>query len=398
VDFRLTEEQQALKKEFEDFFEAEMKNAPPGFLGASLEASYGSDENFAFHKYMARKMGEKGWLSRPWPKEAGGVEAPLMDQAIFNETVAKYRAPGIDSWGAGMLAPTVLIGGTDEQKARLLPPIAKGDVQYCQGWSEPDSGSDLASLKMLAIKDGDHYVMNGQKIWTTAAHRADHIFLLVRTDPDSQRSKGLSIFVAEMDLPGIEVRPIHFLDNSHIYNEVFFKDVRVHERDLIGPENEGWGLTRQTMNFERSGSGGFVAGKIALQTIVDYVKKTKRDGKYLSEDPIVRQKLAKLFIDYEAGLTLAHKAIWLQEQGGLAQAATMPSESKVFSSELSQRMAAFATEIMGLYGQVTESKWAHLAGMVNGYTFAPGGNIAAGSSEIQRNLIAWVGLGLPRFK
>jgi len=201
-----------------------------------------------------------------------------------------------------------------------------------------------------------------------------------------------------MDLPGIEVRPIHFLDNSHIYNEVFFKDVRVHERDLIGPENEGWGLTRQTMNFERSGSGGFVAGKIALQTIVDYVKKTKRDGKYLSEDPIVRQKLAKLFIDYEAGLTLAHKAIWLQEQGGLAQAATMPSESKVFSSELSQRMAAFATEIMGLYGQVTESKWAHLAGMVNGYTFAPGGNIAAGSSEIQRNLIAWVGLGLPRFK
>jgi alkylation response protein AidB-like acyl-CoA dehydrogenase len=398
VDFRLTEEQEALKKEFEDFFEKEMKNAPPEFTRAGFEASYGTDEGFAFHKYMAKTMGAKGWLSRAWPKEAGGVEAPQMDQAIFNESVAKYGAPGIDGWGAGMLAPTVLIGGSDEQKARLLPPIAKGDVQYCQGWSEPDSGSDLASLKMLAIKDGDHYVLNGQKIWTTAGHRADHIFLLVRTDPDSQRSKGLSIFVCRMDLPGVEVRAINYLDNSHIYNEVFFKDVRVHERDLIGPENEGWGLTRQTMNFERSGSSGFVAGKIALEHLVNYVKNTTRDGKKLSEDPIIRQKLAKLYIDYDAGLYLAHKAIWMQEQGGLAQAATMPSESKVFSSELSQRMSVFAMEIMGLYGQVVDSKWAHLPSMVERYLLAPGMNIAAGSSEIQRNLIAWVGLGLPRFK
>ncbi len=398
MDFRLTEEQEALKKEFEDFFEEEIKNAPPEFLKGGNEALFSSDEAFAYHKYMARKLGGKGWHSRPWPKEYGGVEAPLMDQAIFNEVRAVYRAPGVDIWGAGMLAPTLLIGGSEEQKARLLPPIAKGEVQYCQGWSEPDAGSDLAALQMLAIKDGEHYVVNGQKIWTTGAHRADQMFLLARTDPDLKRSRGLSIFVCPMNLPGIEVRPIIFLDNTHIYNEVFFKDVRVHERDRIGPENDGWGLTRQTMNFERSGSSSYVAGKLTLERIVDYAKTTRRDGQLLSEDPIVRQKIAKLFIDYEGGHALARKIIWLQEQGGLAMAATMPSESKVFGSELNQRMAAFTTEIMGLYGQVYESKWSPLGAMVRAHAHAPGGNIAAGSSEIQRNLIAWAGLMLPRFK
>ncbi|MBW1815191.1 MAG: acyl-CoA dehydrogenase family protein [Deltaproteobacteria bacterium] len=297
-----------------------------------------------------------------------------------------------------MIAPTILIGGTEEQKERLLPPIAKGDVQYCQGWSEPDAGSDLASLKMLALKDGDHYVINGQKIWTSGAHRADHIFILARTDPESKRSKGLSIFVLPIDLPGIEIRPIQFLDLSHYFNEVFFKDVRVHESNLIGPENDGWGLTRQTMNFERSGSEYFEPAKIRLQTIVDYAKTTKRNGKLLSENPVIRQKLAKLHTDIQAGIALGNKILYLQESGGLAIEATLPSESKVYSTELSQRMANVATEIMGLYGQIYRSEWAPLGGILGLYTHAPGSNIAAGSSEIQRNLVAWVGLKLPRFK
>jgi len=398
VDFTLTEEQEALKKEFEDFFEEERRKAPPGVSGGGMEGRFESDEAFAYFRYMAKKLGEKGWHSRAWPKEYGGAEASLMDQAIFNEVSACYGSPGHDGWGEGMLAPTLMIGGTEEQKKRLLPPIAKGEVLYCQGWSEPDAGSDLASLQTLAIKDGEHYVVNGQKIWTTAGHRADRMFMLARTDPDSQRSRGLSIFVLSMTEPGIEVRPIMYMDNSHIYNEVFFKDVRIHERDRIGPENDGWGLTRQTMNFERSGSGGFVAGKKALQQIVDYVKTTKRDGKFLSENPIIRQKIAKLYIDYDAGYAMAQKIIWLQEQGGLAVAATMPSEVKVFSSELAQRRAEFATNMMGLYGQIYESKWAPLGSMLSAHMQAPGMNIAAGSSEIQRNLIAWAGLGLPRFK
>jgi len=395
MDFSLTEEQIALKKEFEAFFEAEMKKAPPEYHESG---SFGTDEGFAFHKYMQKEMGTRGWLTRPWPKEYGGCDAPIMDQAIFNEARAVYNAPGIDIWGVQMIAPTILLGGTEEQKARLLPPIAKGEVHYCQGWSEPDAGSDLASLKMLALKDGDHYVINGQKIWTSGGHRADHIFILARTDPESQRSKGLSIFVLPLDLPGIEIRPIQFLDLSQYFNEVFFKDVRVHESNLIGPENDGWGLTRQTMNFERSGSEYFEPAKIRLQTIVDYAKSTKRDGKLLSENPVIRQKLAKLHTDIEAGIALGNKILYLQEIGGMAVEATLPSESKVYSTELAQRMANVATEIMGLYGQVYRSEWAPLGGMLSMYTHAPGSNIAAGSSEIQRNLVAWVGLKLPRFK
>ncbi|MCP4754575.1 MAG: acyl-CoA dehydrogenase [Proteobacteria bacterium] len=395
MDFRLTEEQKALKKEFEAFFEAEMKNAPPEYHESG---PFSTDEGFAFHKHMAKAMGKKGWLTRPWPKEYGGADAPIMEQAIFNEARAVYNAPGVDIWGLLMIAPTILIGGTDEQKARLLPPIARGDVQYCQGWSEPDAGSDLASLKMLAIKDGDHYVINGQKIWTSGGHRADHIFILARTDPDSERSRGLSIFVLPMDLPGIEVRPIQNLDLSHHFNEVFFKDVRIHEQNLIGTPDEGWGLTRQTMNFERSGSHYFEPARIRLQTIVDYAKTTKRNGQLLSKNPIIRQKLAKLHTDIQAGVALGNKILYLQEQGGLAMEASLPSEVKVYSTELGQRMANVATEIMGLYGQVYRSEWAPLGGMVSLYTHAPGENIAAGSSEIQRNLIAWAGLKLPRFK
>ncbi|MBW2369782.1 MAG: acyl-CoA dehydrogenase family protein, partial [Deltaproteobacteria bacterium] len=317
---------------------------------------------------------------------------------IFNEVRAVYDAPGMDAFGLGMLAPTLLIGGTEEQKQRLLPPIARGEVMYCQGWSEPDAGSDLASLKTMAIKDGQHYVVNGQKIWTSVAHLADHMFLLARTDPNSNRGKGLSVFVLRMDDPGIEVRPIMYMHNTHIYNEVFFKDVRVHERDRIGPEHGGWELTRQTMNFERSGLERFVYGKITLQRIIDYVKTTRRDGKFLSESPFIRRKIAKLFADLEAGTALSQKILWLQEQGGLAMAATLPSEGKLFTTGLGQRMAAFATEVMGLYGQVFESKWAPLGPMLSHHMSAPGKNLAAGSSEIQRNLIAWVGLGLPRFK
>ncbi|MBW2369627.1 MAG: acyl-CoA dehydrogenase family protein [Deltaproteobacteria bacterium] len=398
MDYRLTEDQMAIKKEFEDFFEEEMKNAPPGVPLTGIEGAFMTDEGTVFARYMAKRMGEKGYLSRPWPKEYGGIEASMMDQAIFNEVRAVYDAPGMDTFGLGMLAPTLLIGGTQEQKQRLLPPIAKGEVFYCQGWSEPDAGSDLASLTTLAIKDGEHYVVNGQKIWTSLAHRADRMFLLARTDPDSQRSKGLSVFVLSMDDPGIEVRPILYMDNAHVYNEVFFKDVRVHERDRIGPEHGGWELTRQTMNFERSGLERFVFGKITLQRIIDYVKTTKRDGKFLSENPVIRRKIAGLFADLEAGTALSQKILWLQEQGGLAMAATLPSEGKLFTTELNQRMYEFATEIMGLYGQVFDSKWAPLGSMLSHHMFAPGNNIAAGSSEIQRNLIAWVGLGLPRFK
>jgi alkylation response protein AidB-like acyl-CoA dehydrogenase len=189
------------------------------------------------------------------------------------------------------------------------------------------------------------------------------------------------------------------MDGAHVYNEVFFKDVRIPAKDLIGVEGEGWALTRQTMNFERSGSGSMADSKRKLERMIEYVKATKRDGKRLSEDPIVRQKLVKIFIDTQVGETLAYKIAWLQKKQDMMNVISTASESKLFSTELSQRIANFSTEIMGQYGQIEESEWAPLNGLMTTlYQFCMGQNIYAGSNEIQRNLIAWTGLGLPRWK
>jgi alkylation response protein AidB-like acyl-CoA dehydrogenase len=399
MNFTLTDEQQALKKEFDDFFTAEMKDAPKEFEANTLEATYGSDKCFAFHNDMQKKLADKGWLTMAWPKEYGGQDAPILDQLLFNESHAYHRAPGIDIFGLKMFAPSLMLYANDEQKTRILEPIAKGEVSYCQGWSEPNSGSDLASLKTSAIKDGEDYVVNGQKIWTTGAHRADHMFLLARTDLTEKRGKGLSVFnVEDMHADGIEVRPIHYMNGGHMYNEVYFTDVRIHESNLVGGENQGWQQTRSTMNFERSGIGGFVSVKHDLEDLVEYAKNTKRDGKRLIDNPIIRQKIAKLYIDAEMGCTLAYRAAWEQDKGNMIVSTTMASESKVFGSELKQRTSYFATEIMGLYGPIEECAYSPMDGaMAELYTSCMGGNIAAGSSEIQRNLIAWAGLGLPRF-
>lgn len=398
MDFYLNEKEKELKQEFEKFFKEEMKKAPDECKKSFMESSW-TDNGFKFHRYMAKKLGEKGWLSLAWPLKYGGRNASIMEQLVFNEAREACNAPGVDIFGVSMFAPTLLAGGTEEQKQRLLPPIAKGEVNYCQGWSEPDSGSDLSSLATTAVRDGDEYVINGTKIWTTGAHRADYMFLLARTDLDSKRSNGLSIFNVKMDLPGLEVRPLLYMDRRHIYNQVFFKDVRVHCDELIGKEGEGWNLTRQTMNFERSGVGMFTSIKHVLEDLVAYMKTTKRNGRYLSEDPTAKRKIAKLFIDIEVGKTMAYKVAWFQNKNDLVSVASTASCVKLFSGELLQRLANYATEIMGLYGQLEESKWAPLGGkMIQTYQLAAGFNIAGGTSEIQRNLIAWVGVGLPRFK
>lgn len=398
MDYSLTEEQKALKSEFEVFFREEMKNAPPECSKNLLEAMYSTDEGWAFHRSMQKKLANKGWLTLAWPKQYGGKEAPILDQLLFNEVYGYYRAVGVDLYGIGMFAPTLMLFGTEDQKKRILVPIGRGEVNYCQGWSEPNAGSDLAALETTALRDGDYYVVNGQKTWTTGGHRASHMFLLARTDPKEKRGKGLSMFHLSMDTPGIEVRPVHYLNGEHTFNEVFFKDVKIPIDDRIGAENEGWKLTRETMNFERSSVGVFAWQKRSLEEIVEYVKTTKRGGKYLREDAAVRRKVAGMYQDIKRGLALAYRIAWNQEKGGLRMSPHMASESKVIGTELSQRIAELTTEIMGLHGQLSDSKWAPLNGrMVSEYELAPGPNIAAGSSEIQRNIIAWVGAGLPRF-
>jgi alkylation response protein AidB-like acyl-CoA dehydrogenase len=396
MDFRLTPEQETLKKEFDEFFRKEMKNAPPGWV-SGMESLF-SEEGFTFHRQIAKKLIEKGWLVRHWPKEYGGQDAPIIEQLLFSEAMGYHRAVGVDPWGIYLLAPTLLAVGSEEQKREHLPPMARAERFWCQGWSEPNAGSDLASLTTRAVRDGDDYIINGQKTWTSGAQYADWMFMLARTNPEEKRSRGLSYFLLDLKTPGITLRPIYGMDGSYMFNEVYFDDVRVPSRNRVGEENEGWVITRATMNFERSNVGMMVGAKRDLEELVEFCKETRWNGKTLAENPFVRHGLAQLAIEIEVGRAMSYRIAWLQEKGGLIAAAAAASAAKVYGSELAQRFAYTGSQILGLYGQVKKgSKWAPLMGKFEHlYQFFPGMNIGGGSSEIQRNLIAWVGLGLPR--
>ncbi len=396
MDFRLTPEQEALKKEFENFFREEMKRTPP--LGA--ENIYDNDEAWDFHCYIAGKLGEKGWISRPWPKAYGGQEASILEQLLFSQVKAYHRAPGIDIQGVCMLAPTLLASGNEEQKQQHLPPIAHGETMWCQGWSEPNAGSDLASLKTRAVRNGDYYIINGQKTWTSGAHRAQWCFMLARTDPEQPRHRGLSFFLVDMSSPGIELRPVKALNGTHMFNEMYFDDVKVPRENMVGEENRGWYVSLMTMNFERSSIGFMAEAKRNLEELVEYCKETKRNGKPLSEQPLVRSLLSQLTIEVEVGLALSYKVAWLQQKGEafIMPAAVTACSGKVYGSELGQRLAYAGSRILGLYGQVKAgSKWAPLKGRFeSSYQECVSLNMGGGTSEIQRNVIALRGLELPR--
>jgi len=396
VDFNFSDSQRELKTELDDFFAKAMRDAPPEYLGDTLEATFGSDSGWEFYKGLKKRFAETGHHIMAWPAEYGGRGATIIEQLIFEETAAYHGAP-LDRFGVGMFGPTVLLYGDEDQKKVILSKIASGEWQYCQGWSEPNAGSDLAGLKTTAVRDGDHYVINGQKIWTTGAHRADHVFLLARSDPGSRRSAGLAVFNVDLCLPGVEVRPIRYMNGVHLYNEVFFTDVRIPASERIGGEGEGWKLTRATMNFERSGVGRFAAARRQLERFIAYLKSTRRNGRPLAEDPLARRKLARLWTDMEVGRALAYRVGWEQHKGNQVFSAAAASEAKILGSELGQRLANFATEIMGLYGQLEAGPRAPLGGtMADAYQLCMGFNIAGGSLEVQRNIIAWVGVGLPR--
>ncbi len=396
MDFRFTPEEEALRKEFDDFYREEMKNAPPEW-GTSMEAMFGLDACWDFHKKMAKKLAAKDWLSRPWPKEYGGQDASLIEQFIFSDVQGYHRGAGVDPWGMSMLAPTLLFGGSDEQKKEHLPYIARAERFWTQLWSEPGAGSDLASLTTRAVRQGDNYIVNGQKIWTSGAHRADWGFMLARTDPNSKRSRGLSFFLVDMKSPGITIRPILSLEGSHLFNEVFFDDVHIPARNLVGEENQGWITSQMTSNFERSMIMIFSFLKRELEELVEFCQETKKDGKPLAQDPFVRHRLAQLAIDIESGRAYAYFVVWNQIKGGLIVAGSYAAAAKVMATELNQRFFYTGCQILGLYSQVGESRWAPMQGKFEKeYQQCVSLNMGGGTSEVMRNLVCSLGLGLPR--
>ena len=313
---------------------------------------------------------------------------------MFNEAMAHYRAPAYNQ-GVDRVGPTIIMYGSDEHKDFFLPAIRNAEITWCQGFSEPGSGSDLASLQMRALRDGDDFIINGQKIWTSGAQHADWIFCLARTEPDAPKHRGISFFLIDMKTPGITVRPLVNMANRHHFNEVFFEDVRVPASNMVGEENRGWYVATTTLDFERSGISRVVSGVRLLGELTDLASKPGPDGRRPDEDIRVRNKLADLQIEFTVGRWLAYRVAWMQSQGLVPnQEASM---SKLFGTAVNQRLAGMIN-MFGLHGQLAgEGQGAPLHGrMPDEYLNAVPLTIAAGTSEIQRNIIATRGLGLPR--
>ncbi|MBM3167113.1 MAG: hypothetical protein FJZ94_06675, partial [Chloroflexi bacterium] len=383
MNFKLTDEQVKRRGEFFAVCRELEKVKPPNWVG--IEAMYRGDECWEFHRHCAKEFGKRGWLALAWPAEYGGM-GDMMDKVMFSEARGYHGIRGMDVFGVQMLAPTILHAGNEEVKRRFLPPIASAEVMWCELWSEPDAGSDLASLTSTAIKKGNEYVINGQKIWTTGAHRADWGFGVFKTAPEAKKHHNLSFLLMDMKTPGITVRSIPYMTGNPAYNEVFFDDVHVPAENIVGQENGGWAVVNILAGFERSGIDQVMSMVRGVEELVKFCNETKRGGQPLSKDPIIRSRLAQLAIEVEAARTLAYRIADLQNQGEMALMDA--SAGKVFFSEIGERLAFFATDMLGHYGQVRHSKWAPLSGLWEDmYQECFVTTISMGTNEIQRNII-----------
>src|SRR5215467_9116529 len=297
-----------------------------------------------------KTMHAAGWVGISWPKEYGGRGANFMQQVIFDEEYTRARAPVLPGASAlNLLGPSLIHWGTEEQKQRHLPRILSADELWCQGYSEPDAGGDLASLRTRAVDQGDHFVVNGQKVWTSGAHFADWCFLLVRTDPDAPKHHGISYLLVDMKTPGITVRPLVLLNSHRHFNEVFFEDVVVPKENLLGPLNQGWTVSTTTLMYERHSAGARnPIGQV--KSLIAVARRKHSDGATAWDDPLVRQRLAQLAIDCEAMKLTRLRSLTRQLRG--EPPGPEGSILKVFGSELGVRIADAAGELLGMHALV----------------------------------------------
>ena len=397
MDFALSPEQTSFRDEVRSWLE---KNLPRGW---SDRMRVGSDvprpEVYDFLRDWQRKMFDAGFMGLTWPKEYGGRGLTFMEEMILQEQIALLKAPPVlNILAIGMAGPTIIAYGTEEQKRRYPAKMLSCEEIWCQGYSEPNSGSDLASLQTRAVKDGDHYVVNGQKVWTSLAHVADYMMLLARTDPDAPKHKGITYFLLDMKSPGVTVKPLTQMTGDAEFNEVYFDNVRVHESQILGGLNNGWAVGLTTLMYERLalGFGLQVRLRIALDGLIELARNTKKDGVPVTQDPVMRQKLAQLWIDTEVFKYTGARAITKLLKGELP--GPEASAGKMMWVEGHQRVQELAMEIQGPFSQLTAgSAWAVAEGLWQ-HTFlrSRANSIEGGTTEIQRNIIGERVLGLPK--
>lgn len=395
MDFTFSKEEEGFREEVRQWLKQEI---PARWVELDPGLWEESDESWALLRQFQRKLGQKGWLAPAYPKQYGGSEMSHIRRLILSEELYYHRAPvGIEmeisvNWVGG----AVLLFGSEQQKGKYLAEVAKGESCFCLGYSEPNSGSDLASIQTRAVETDDSWVINGQKTWCSFAHYANYCWLGARTDPNAPKHRGISMFIIDMKTPGITVRPLINVLNCHSFNEVFLDDVRVPKDALVGERNQGWYQLAMALDYERSLIGTAAANQRLIEELIQYVKESKDSGIGNGDDPLLKDELAELVVQNEVLRMMCYRIAWMYTQG--LHPSYESSISLLFSSELLRRIANVGMRVLGHYGELSQdSKLAVArARMMRTYLSCISIGVGGGTNEIQRNIVAMRGLGLPR--
>ncbi len=395
MDFEFTEDEVVFQRQVRQWLEQEI---PQKWIGLDPGIWEETEESWALARQFQRKLGQKGWLAPAYPKEYGGMELSHMKRLILAEELAFSRAPlSIEvEVTVNWVGPSIMLFGTEKQKKDYITGIARGDMIFCLGYSEPNAGSDLASLQTRAVEAGDEYVINGQKTWCSYGHLADYCWLAARTNPDASRHEGISIFIVDMKTPGITIRPLINILNHHSFNEVFFDDVRIPKENLVGQKDNGWYQLMIALDFERSSIGYAASNQRTIEELIKYAKETMRNGEPLANDTLIRNELAQLVVENEVARMMAYRIAWMFSKG--LHPSYESSMSMVFTSDVMRHTANTGLRILGHYGELDrDSKWTVMNARIMRMCLSSLSiGVGGGSNEIQRNIMAIRGLGLPR--
>ena len=403
MDWADTPEQATFRQQVRGVIEAKLPGHYKDLLAQGLEDPQGwigdrNSDNEALRDAAVEwgdAISAEGWFAPHWPKEYGGAGLSPMEQFIYNMEMAEAGAPSVGGGGVSLLGPTIIVHGTDEQKAKHLSGILSGEVVWAQGYSEPGAGSDLGSLQTRAALDGDEYVINGQKIWTSGAHHADSLFALVRTNPDAPKHRGISfMLIDDIHTPGLNIRPLINAAWKHGFNETFFEDVRVPAQNVLGEVDRGWYVGMTLLDYERSNISGAVSLQRDIRRLIDAANSGQESARVTTA---VRNFITDCYIECEVGFNFSFRIISMQAAGVLPNYEA--STAKMFISEVNQRTQRAGTRLFGLYANIwdeNDPRAPARAQFTHRYVTTIPATIAGGSSEIQRNIIATRGLGLPR--
>ena len=391
MNFDFSAEEQDYQRRVREFLDRELS---PERRRNHLDLTDQQWSDLPLERSFKRALSESGLTGYSLPVEYGGQGKTGAYNAILSYEMARARAPGVYH-SIYIIGPSLMAFGSEEQKRTFLPKIARGEIEFCLGYSEPQAGSDLSAVETRAVSQGDEYVITGQKAFTTHAERTEYCWMIARTNTEVPRHRGLSLFVLPMDTAGITVRPIVTVSGWKHY-EVFFDDVRVPKTALVGQEDRGWYHLMTALDFERSGFLYYGEAQRLMDDLMAFCRSTRRHGKPLTQDPLVRQRLAEFQIGIDAGLRFVKRIVWMQSRG--ESPGVEASINKVWATDLLQKMCRLGTQMMGLYGTLQPPS-PYLPGqgeLAYGYLETLRSSISIGTNEVQRNIMAQRGLGMPR--